>query len=166
VAQDLIVHLPQDILDKEDVYIESVSQSGERNAVVEAQLRMTFRFEKTGGKWVIKEVRVGHGQWENLENFLRTLERVKTEETKRQLERVAAAIEKYREKNGGLPAFTDFVSLTDALSPDYLTPLIRLDAWRRPLAAVNLGPNTVRLISAGPDGRLGTSDDIELTRNY
>jgi hypothetical protein len=158
--------LPQDLLDKEDVYIESVSQTGERNAAVEARLRTAFRFEKTGGKWMVKEVRVGHGQWENLEDFLRTLERMKTEETKGQLERVAAAIVKYREKNGRLPPFTDFVSLTDALSPDYLTPLVRLDAWRRPLAAVRLGPNAVRLISAGPDGKLGTPDDIELTRNF
>jgi hypothetical protein len=165
-AQDLTVQLSNDMLQKEDVYIESVAQTGERDAVVEARLRTAFRFEKIGGKWVIKEVRVGHDQWENLEDFLLALNEIKIKQTGELLERVSLAIERYRTKNGALPPFSDFVTLTDALNPDYLTPLIRLDAWRRPFAAEKTGPDSVRLISAGPDGKLGTSDDIVITKSY
>ncbi len=82
------------------------------------------------------------------------------------LDEVAAALERYRSKNGALPEFKDYVSLSDALFPDYMTPLIRLDAWRNPLAAYKTGANSVRLVSAGPDGKLGTADDIELTRTF
>ena len=63
---------------------------------------------------------------------------------------------------GGLPEFSDYIGLSNLLNPDYLTPLIREDAWRRPLAAYRLGSNSVRLVSAGPDGKLGSSDDIEV----
>jgi hypothetical protein len=65
-----------------------------------------------------------------------------------------------------LPEFKDYVALCDALSPDYLTPLIRLDVWQNPLVAFRAGPTSIRLLSAGRDGKLGTSDDIELTRNF
>jgi hypothetical protein len=165
-AQDLIVRLSNDLLEKEDIYIENVLQTGERDAIVEARLQTAFRFEKTGGKWVIKEVRVGHDQWENLEDFLLALKEAKIAETRKLLERVALAIESYRAKNGAMPPLANFVALTDALNPDYLSPLVRLDAWRHPLILEKTGSDTVRLISAGPDGKLGTSDDIILTRTY
>ncbi len=165
-AQELIVKLPHQTLTKKDVYIESVTQAGERNAIVEAHLQTAFRFEKTGGRWVLKEVRIGHGQWEDIDSFLRALDKVKIEETRALLDKVAEAIQRYREKNGKLPAFTDFETLTDALNPEYMTPLVRLDAGRRTILAEMIGLDTVRLTSAGPDGRFGTADDIVLTRNF
>ncbi|HYK89377.1 MAG TPA: type II secretion system protein GspG [Acidobacteriota bacterium] len=166
VAQDLVAQLSSDTLHKEDVYIESVTQTGERSAIVEAKLQTAFRFEKIHGRWVIKEVRVGRAQWQSLDEFQRALDSIKTEDTKKLLEKVAEAIEMYRKKNGGLPAFTDFVSLTNVLNPDYLTPLVRLDAWQHPLTAERIGSDGVRLMSAGRDGKLGTSDDIVLSRRY
>jgi hypothetical protein len=165
-AQDLIVQSPLSLLSKEEVYIESVTQTGQRDAVVEASLHAAFRFEKVEGKWVIREVRLGKRPWENLDNVLRALDLVKSEETRKLLDQVAIAVAQYRAKKGALPEFKDYVALSDALCPDYLTPLIRLDAWKNPLAAFRTGPTGIRLLSAGPDGKLGTSDDIELTRNF
>jgi hypothetical protein len=165
-AQKLIVNLSGDALSDEDCYIDSVTQTGERNAVVEARLRVAFRFSRTGGKWVIEEVKVGRDRWVSFADFRRALERMKIEETTSLLEKVAAAIGEYRRKNGRLPEFRDFVSLTDALSPDYLTPLVRLDAWKEPVAVVRQGPDTLTLISPGPDGKLHTPDDIELTKTF
>ncbi len=165
-AQELIAQTALGALNKTEIYIDSVTQTGERNAIVEARLQTAFRFEKAGGRWVLKEVRVGQGQWESLEEFLRALNSVKTEDTQKLLEKIAEAIRKYREKNGTLPDFKDFVSLSDALNPSFLTPLVRFDPWHRPLMAERLGPTTVKLASAGPDGRFGTSDDIVLTRSY
>ncbi|PYU87205.1 MAG: hypothetical protein DMG08_28510, partial [Acidobacteria bacterium] len=72
----------------------------------------TFRFEKVNGKWVIREVRLGKRPWEKLDDILRALEQVKTEQTRKLLEQVAAAIEKYREANGALLDFKDYVSLS------------------------------------------------------
>jgi hypothetical protein len=162
-AQNLIVGLPDDILNKEGVSIESVGQTG-NDAVVETNIRAAFRLEKTRGKWVIRDIRVGQDQWESLSDLREALTRVKTEETQRLLEQVSASIEKYRQKNGTLPSFADYVSLTDSLFPAYLSPLIRLDSWRRPLFAEHQGSGAIRLVSAGPDGKFGTADDIVVAK--
>ena len=163
-AQDLIAN--QGHFDKDTLDIESVSETGPGEAVVQAKLPAAFRLQKVHGKWEIRDVRVGNDQWEKLEDFVAALNGIKTEETRKMLSEVASAIDRYREKNGRLPDFKDFVSLTDALNPDYLPTLIRLDAWRNPLVAVRTGPTTVQLTSAGPDGKVGTADDIVLTRSY
>ena len=146
--------------------IDSVSQTTSGQMIIQAKVPAAFRVQKVHGKWEILEVRVGNGQWEKLDDFVAALNKVKTAETQRMLEEVANGIDRYREKNGRLPDFTDFVSLTDALSPNYIPALIRLDAWRNPFAAMKLSANSVELISGGPDGKIGTSDDIVVTRTY
>jgi len=146
--------------------IDSVSQTTSGEMIIQAKVPAAFRVQKVHGKWEILEVRVGDGQWEKLDDFVAALNKVKAGETQKMLEEVAAGIDRYREKNGRLPDFTDFVSLTDALSPDYIPALIRLDAWRNPFAAVKTAANSIQLISTGPDGKMGTSDDIVLTRSY
>lgn len=114
----------------------------------------------------MEDVRLGRESWQRVSDILAALEEIKIRETRESLQKVASALEEYFKKSGALPAFTDYVSLSDALSPAYMKPLIRLDAWRNPLAASHAGPDTVRLLSAGPDGKLGTADDIELTRAF
>lgn len=146
--------------------IDSVSQTTPGELIIQARIPAAFRVQKVHGKWEILEVRVGNGQWEKLDDFVAALNKVKAGETQKMLEEVASGIDRYREKNGRLPDFTDFVSLSDALSPNYLTALIRLDAWRNPFVAVKATATTIQLISAGPDGKIGTSDDIVLTRSY
>lgn len=163
-AQELIARSPVGPFDREEVYIKSVSLTGQRDALVEAGLNAAFRCEKVDGKWVIREVRLGKRQWEKLEDILRALQIVKTEETGKILEQVAAAVERYKSQKGSLPEFKDYVSLSDKLHPDFMTPLIRLDAWQNPLAARKTGANSIELISPGPDGKLGTADDIRLLR--
>jgi hypothetical protein len=79
------------------------------------------------------------------------------------LEQIAEAVLKYKNANNSLPVFRDYISLSDLLSPKYLTPLIRLDAWGRPLGAERSDGNTIVVWSAGPDGKHGTVDDIRET---
>ncbi len=165
-ARELIVQSPVSNFDKDEITVKSISMTGQREAVVETTMMAAFRFEKVDGKWVIKEVRLGKRPWESMDEIARALEQVKTADTRKMLEQVASALENYREKKGSLPGFKDYVSLSDALFPDYMTPLIRLDAWRNPLAAYRVGANGVRLLSAGPDGKIGTPDDIELVRTF
>ena len=155
-----------DLFDRETLYIKSVSQTGERNAVVEATLRAAFRFEKVGGRWQVREVRIGDSQWEKIDGLMQAVEKVRIEDTRQRMELVAAALQKYWEKKSSLPDCSDYVSLSDALSPEYLNPLIRLDAWQHPLSAQRIGPNAIRLVSSGPDGYLGTNDDLELSKTF
>jgi hypothetical protein len=146
--------------------VESVSQTSSGQAVVQAKIPAAFRLEKVRGEWVIREVKLGNHPWEKLETVVAALNRVKTEEAKQMLERVASALDRLRDTIGGLPEFRDYVSLSDVLNPDYLSPLIRLDPWGQPLVALRLSPVSVQLLSAGPDGKIGTQDDISVTRSY
>ena len=165
-AQKLLVSLPAGILEKEDVEILSVSQTGGRDAIIETSVRTAFKIEKVKGEWVVREIRVGNSQWERLEDLEAALDRVKAERTRRTLDEIAAALDRYREKNGHLPEFRDYVSLSDQLHPGYLGSAVRLDAWLRPLGASRQDDRTVRLISAGADARFDTPDDIVVTRTY
>jgi hypothetical protein len=166
MAHDLIVALPEGAFDKDDISIHSVSQTGANHAIVVAGVQVALKLERIQGNWMIQEVRLGNGEWVKLDAFLRALDQVKSADTRELLEQVVAAAEKYRTKNGTLPEFTDYISLSNSLNPDYMTRLIREDAWRRPLAAYRLGPKALRLVSAGPDGKFGSSDDIELRKTF
>jgi len=165
-ARDVIIGARTGELTKGDLQVLSVTQVGPREAVVETQIHSAFRLQKVGNEWVVREVRVGQGQWEKLDNILSSLQQAKIEETRRSLEKVAGAVESYRKKNGRLPEFKDYIGLSDALYPLFLSPLIREDSWNHPLTAIQLDPATVRILSAGPDGKLNTPDDIELIRSY
>jgi len=153
-----------DALRKSDVDVVGVQQVSSTEAVAETRMRTAFRLEKDGGVWRVREMRLGHGQWESVENIERALNRVKTEETKAMLSRLVEAVAKYEEANRRPVVFKDFIDLTDQLNPAYLTPLIRLDAWQRPFeAAMSDSGGQPRLRSAGPDGIMGTADDIDAT---
>jgi hypothetical protein len=166
VALDVIADSPAAVLARSDIDILSITQVGPREAIAETALHSAFRLERVGSDWVIREVRVGKGQWEKLDNILLALVRVKIDETRGMLERIGAAIESYSQKNGRLPVFKDYVELSNALYPLYLSPLIREDAWGQPLFAYSSGANAVRLVSAGPDGKPGTADDITFSRDF
>jgi hypothetical protein len=163
LARNLIVDIPQEVFEKEDVEVVNVQQVGRTEAIAETRLKTAIRYEKVGDEWVIREVRMGHGQWEKVGNLMQALETVKIEETRKKLERIAEAVLRYREINGSMPVFKDYISLSDLLSPKYLTPLIRLDAWRKPLGAEHSDANTIQVWSSGSDGKEGTDDDIRKT---
>jgi hypothetical protein len=162
IAADAITGIPGESFSKKDVEVMDVHQTS-GSAVAETKLHAAFRLEKVQNKWVVREVRLGHGQWEKVANFERALEMVRMEETRKMLDRIAEAILKYRESKGSLPVFKDYVSLSDILSPIYLDPLIRLDAWNHPLEAFPQDSKSILLKSAGPDGKYGTGDDISKT---
>jgi hypothetical protein len=159
-ARKLIVDLPGNLSDK-DVEIVTISQTTAKEAVIQTRIKTAFAVEKIKNRWVVRQVRVGDGQWENLDDLARALQEVKITATEKMIGAIAAAIESYQRQNGKPPAFKDYLTLSDALNPAYLTPLIRLDAWRRPFAAYLAYPHGIRILSAGPDGKMGTSDDIE-----
>ncbi len=158
-ARRLILSLPQEALEKEDVEVVSVSQTSGSEAVVETRLKTAFHIERVHGRWEVKEVRLGHGQWEKISNLEQTLEMVRKEETNRMLDLISDAIRAYAQANGSLPQFKNYTALSDILSPKFMTPLIRLDAWRRPFEAERMDKSIV-IRSCGSDGEPGTVDDI------
>lgn len=162
----MIVELPEGAFRKEDISIESVQSLGGNTAIAEARVRTALRLERVGGTWVVREVRIGRRPWERLDTLLAAVERAKGDETRKTLDRIADALARYRTQRGKIPDFNDYVALSDALHPDFLNPLVRDDAWQRPLAAYRTDADTVRIVSPGPDGKLGSSDDIELVRAY
>jgi len=165
-AEKLLVGLPSGILDDEDVKVLSVSQVSSSTAIAETTLRAAFRMEKVQGDWVVREVRLGNHQWESIENLMTALNRIKTDRARQILETVSAALAQYRQKIGRLPVFDDYVDRSDALYPNYMPEAYRLDPWRQPFGAFREGPDTVKLVSAGPDEKPDTPDDIVLVRSY
>ncbi len=163
VAKDMIAEIPPEALDKKDVDILGIRHTLGSEAIVETNIKTAFRFEKVGGKWLVRDIRLGDGQWVKVDDLLQVLDSVRIEATQKSLDLVAEAILKYREAKGSMPAFLDYVSLSDMLSPVYLTPLVRVDAWGQPLLADHPDLGTILLQSAGPDRKFGTADDIRKT---
>lgn len=165
-AHAVIAGHPSGVFDKDDVEILSASQIGADQALVEVRLRAALTLKRDAGGWAIDEARLGEHQWERLDDLLAALRELKTRSAQAQLEKVAAGAESYWNEHRALPGFTDYVTLADALSPRHMSPLIRLDPWGMPLAAEPTGPDSIRLISAGPDRISGTADDISLVRSF
>ena len=163
LARNLIVGMNSNAIHKNDVEIVNVRQISANAAVAETRALVAFKFENDNKAWRVREIRIGHGQWENIENLEKALTQVKTEETKELMAKVVEAIQKYRDVNQRFPVFKDFIDLSDQISPGFMTPLVRLDAWRVPFEASLSGENIV-LRSAGPDGVMGTVDDITLIK--
>ena len=161
--QKAVASSPQGVLEKEDIDVVDVTQTSGAEAVAETRVKTAFRLRKENGEWKAHEVRIGHGQWERIDNLKGTLNRVKAEETAALLDSMAGAVREFRKETGRLPSFNDYIALSDMLTPRYQKSLIRLDAWRQPLRAESPAPGSIRISSAGPDGRFGTADDIART---
>ncbi len=163
LARDLITQIPGEVLEKRDVEVANISQVSGSEAIAETSFKTAFRLERVHGSWVVQEIKIGHGQWEKVSNLVKALEKVKAEETAAMLDRTVEGIRKYRADKGSIPVFKDYIGLSDLLTPKYLTPLMRLDSWRRPFFAGLSPANTITIRSAGPDGRYFTNDDIVRT---
>jgi hypothetical protein len=162
-ARKAIIAMPQETLEKEDIDVTYVTQIGSASAVAETRVKTAFRLQKINDEWVVTDIRIGHGQWEKIEDLASALAQVKTAETRLMLDRIAAAVREYHKETGNMPEFRDYVALSDLLAPKYLDPLIRLDSWRKPLRATTTDQNSILVVSAGPDGRFTTDDDISIT---
>ena len=61
--------LPEGVFDKDDISIQSVSQTGASHAIAVAGVRVAFKLERIQGNWVIQEVRLGNGEWVKLDSL-------------------------------------------------------------------------------------------------
>lgn len=161
-ARETIIAPPQKILEKDDIDIVHITQTSGSSVVVETRVKTAFQLQKVNEVWEVRNIRIGDGQWEKVENLAAALTRVKTEQTRLLLDQIADSVRKYRRDTGKMPEFEDYVDLSDVLAPKYMKSLIRLDSWRNPLRAKAVNPDSIQVISAGPDFRFSTDDDISL----
>ncbi len=143
-----------------DVHIRSISEGMGGQAIVEASIDAAFRFEKDkSGKWKAVEVRTGDQTWESFELIETALRKEKILRTTADMRAISVAIEAFRRERGHYIAAKTAAALIDNLSPVYLGPIIRRDAWSREFQYTG-SEGGYRLASLGPDGRAETGDEI------
>ncbi len=160
-ARELIRHLGGAELEKERVRIKSVSSGIGGDAIVEAQLLIAFRFKRDKDEWRVAEVRLGDRQWEDLGLITEAVRREKIRRTVALIEQLARSLETFRREHGRYVESEEIADLLDHLSPRYTGLPQRFDLWGTPLTYRGT-PSEYRLLSAGPDRKWQTSDDLVL----
>lgn len=146
-------------LPRESVEVQSVQVLGD-HAVAEVEVKTALKLIRKDGNWQIDEVRLGDRRWEKAEHILRILNQERTATTQEHLNLLVEGIEHYRRVQGRVPQVSDFEALVNHLTPYYMEPVVRIDAWSNPFSYEPLAPDQYDLRSAGPDGKLQTPDDV------
>ena len=151
-------------LNDKDIQVKEIVQSGDDQAVAEANLNMAFKLSKNKGEdWQVNALRLGDRNWLDIKSFRLALDEVRARQTRESLAKLLNAIKLFEQKNGKYPQSRNVVELTDLLVPSFLSEMIRYDAWNRELLFISSSSNSFQLISLGADGIRGTADDIVLT---
>ena len=160
-ARQKIAQIGRSNLVPDAIEIRRIVSQTDTEAIAESSVTLAFQFKRPNlnAEWQISAVRLGDRDWISLDELLAAINEGRRRTTIEGLQKLSAAITKYREMNGSIPAAPDIVRLTDVLHPLYISDLIREDGWGDPLDYQVMGA-TFRLVSAGPDGVLGTPDDI------
>ena len=159
-ARELVQNIAGANLKKQQVQIKQVSAGpGGGEAVVEAQIETAFRMKKEKGEWRIAEVRLGDRQWESFELIEEAVRREKIRRTTALLKQLSDGVEAYRKARGEAPPTDEIARLLDYLSPQFLNTPVRFDLWGRQFEYRGGGAK-YRLLSAGPDRKSGTDDDL------
>lgn len=155
-ARELLQHLGGANLSKDQVQIKKIDGS-----VIEAQIETAFRLQKDKSGWRIAEVRLGDRQWESFELIEEAVRREKARRTTALLNRFAEGLKAYQQANGQYAATDKIGELLDYLSPRYIPLPPRFDLWGKEFD-YDGSATGYRLVSAGPDGKKGTKDDLIL----
>ena len=127
-------------------------------------LKTAFRLEKVKGQWIVRDVRIGHNEWEKVSSLAAALEGGKNRRNQGVIGsncRGDPEIPKSRRQHARIQRLHSLVR--SAFAEVYMMPLIRIDSWRQPIEAERQDADSIQLRSAGPDGKIGTPDDIRLT---
>ncbi len=155
-VRELLQHLGGANLSKDQVQIKKID-----GAIIEAQIETAFRVQKGKDGWRIAEVRLGDRQWESFELIEEAVKREKARRTTALLNQFAAGLKAYQQANGQYAKTNKIGELLDYLSPRYIPLPPRVDLWGKEFD-YDGSATTYRLVSAGPDGRKGTNDDLIL----
>jgi hypothetical protein len=160
-ARDLLQHLGGANLSKDQVQIKKIESGAGGGAIIEAQIETAFRVQKGKDGWRIAEVRLGDRQWESFELIEEAVKREKMRRTTALLNRFAEGLKAYQQDRGQYAVTDEISELLDYLSPRYIPLPPRFDLWGKEFEYDGTATN-YRLVSAGPDGKKGTSDDLVL----
>lgn len=143
------------------IEIQRIVSQTDTQAIAESTITLAFQFKRDNpnADWKVAAVRLGDRDWISLDELLAAIDEGRRRSTANSLEKLAAAIAKYRASNGSFPNARDITALSDALHPLYMTDLVREDGWGQPIV-YEPAPSSFRLVSSGPDGRRGTPDDV------
>jgi hypothetical protein len=159
-ARELLQHIAGANLDKEQVRIKDISPSlTGGDVIVEAQIETAFRLSRENGDWRVSEVRLGDRQWESFDLLEEAVRREKVRRTTLMLKEFADGLSAYQRDRGRFVETEEIGELLDYLSPRYLPTPYRFDLWGKELKYRGKATN-YRLVSAGPDRKPGTKDDL------
>ncbi len=144
---------------KKQVKVDDIKYMG-NHAVATVTLKTAVKMIKQDDQWVIDEVRIGDRRWEKAEFIIAVLNEKRTARTRSDLNTLSSGISQYRSQHSKLPPAKNFKELVDALAPDYLGQVTRLDAWSNPFSYRAISVSEYDLRSAGPDGKVDTADDL------
>jgi hypothetical protein len=156
------VELPSDAVRIQEVDPFPLPLASQASAVVITWLRVEARLSNNKGGWQVTELRTGNHEWINLELFAAAINQQKQLQARTELAFIAVALEKFRRDRGFYVVSDKQAVAIDFLSPRYLSRVIRVDPWHKPYQYVGQRDHFT-LRSSGPDGKVDTADDIELT---
>lgn len=142
------------------VRIKNISKGPGGQAVVEASIDSAFRLvQEKDGSWRAVDIRTGDRQWQSFELIQTAIRKEKILRTTAEMRTLATALESFRREKGFYVVASTNSALVDNLAPDYLSPIIRIDAWSREFEYKGT-TSGYRLASLGPDQKPNTGDDI------
>jgi hypothetical protein len=141
------------------IHVKSINTVGS-DSVVEVTVDAAFRLtnDKKDG-WTVTEVRTGDRRWESLELIRTAIRKEKVIRTSAEMSNLANALESFRRERGSYVVASSGAGLLDSLCPQYIGTVMRLDAWSHEFKYEG-SKSEYRLTSAGPDGKVGTPDDL------
>jgi hypothetical protein len=162
-ARKAIANIPGFQFDQDLIRIKSIDPPknvGRGGAIVDTEISVAFRVEKKES-WQVAEVRLGNGQWEDIEIITTAVKNEKIKRTQERLNKFSLALEKFHKEKGYYPQVKDIVALTDVLVPDYINPSFRTDFWSNYLLYSSDG-KTYELESLGADKKANSGDEIKI----
>ena len=153
------IAVPSDAIRIQEIAPFPVPLASQASATVVAWIGVEARAVNEAKGWRISEIRTGNRDWINLDQLVSAVNQQKQSRARADMQRIADALERYRADKGAYIVSDSHAVLIDHLSPAYIREVIRLDPWRQPYKYVGQR-DTFTLLSPGPDGKDGTSDDI------
>jgi len=147
-------------LDEKQVTVFNVKKVGDL-ATAEVEITTAVKMHKEDDKWLIQEVRIGNRNWEEVDRLEKAVNQLRIEDTMAIMKKVMEAAQKYRSERNEFGYNLDYPALIDLIYPTYISIPAREDAWNNPFTFL-VTAEALQIRSAGPDGRVGSKDDLVL----